>query len=403
MCRRPVESAHIRGRDAKYTIRTSDDWIARVLTPGPWLVRSKSHWRDSVSSRASWSLHNANTDSGHRRLRRTIAARAIRTGLPVRLAARNTESAEVLRKSGLRVSGIGGDVRADVIDVAAVEDYGKGDQFDLVLLATKAQDALEVAPQLVGLLAPEGVMLPIQNGGVARVLADRLGEDKILGGFSNLGATMLEPGVYEQKNAGHLLIGELAGGVSERVERVARALGQAIEVKVSSNLTGAIWSKLLINCSVTTLGALCSQTMRQYMETEVGKKVFRRTYAEALSVALAIGTRLERLAVDPIPPGWPSNLGAEEHYKSWVEAVITFYGDVKPSMLQDLERGRKTEIDFINGYVATLGHASGVPVHMNATITDLVHQIERGVLQPTPDRMNELGDQTCEWTRGNSI
>ena len=103
-------------------------------------------------------------------------------------------------------------------------------------------------------------MLPIQNGGVARVLADRLGEDKILGGFSNLDATMVEPGVYEQKNAAHLLTGELAGGVSERVERVARALGRAIEVKVSSNLTGAIWSKLLINCSVTTLGAFCLQT-----------------------------------------------------------------------------------------------------------------------------------------------
>ena len=233
----------------------------------------------------------------------TIAARAIRSGLPVRLAARNNDSAKALRRSGLRVSGIGGEVEADTIDVAALEDYGKGNQFDLILLATKAQHALEVAPQVVGLLAPEGVILPIQNGGVARALADRLGEDKILGGFSNLGATMVEPGVYEQKNAGHLLIGELAGGVSERTERVARVLGRAVEVKISSNMTGAIWSKLLINCSVTTLGALCSQTMRQYMETEAGKKVFRRTYEEALSVALAIGTRLERLAVDPIPPG----------------------------------------------------------------------------------------------------
>jgi 2-dehydropantoate 2-reductase len=214
---------------------------------------------------------------------------------------------------------------------------------------------------------------------------------------------MVEPGVYEQKNAGHLLIGELAGGVSERAERVARVLGRAIEVKVSSNLTGAIWSKLLINCSVTTLGALCSQTMRQYMETEAGKKVFRRTYEEALSVALAIGTRLERLVVDPIPPGRPSNIAAGEHYESWVEAMIAFYGDVKPSMLQDLERGRKTEIDFINGYVVTLGHASGVPVHMNATITDLVHQIERGVLQPTRERMNDLAAQTCQPIRGNSI
>jgi hypothetical protein len=105
----------------------------------------------------------------------TIAARAICAGLPVRLAARNTDSAEALRRSGLRVSGIGGEVRADVIDIAAVEDYGKGDQFDLILLATKAQDTLEVAPRLLRLLAPGGVMLPIQNGGVARVLADGLG------------------------------------------------------------------------------------------------------------------------------------------------------------------------------------------------------------------------------------
>src|SRR4029077_10000789 len=328
---------------------------------------------------------------------------AVRAGLPVRLAARNTDSAEALRRSGLRVTGTGGELRTDAIDVAGIEEYEKGGQFDLILLATKAQDALEVAPHVLGLLAPGGVILPIQNGGVARVLADRLGEEKILGGFSNLGATMVEPGVYEQRNSGHLLIGDFAGGVSERREGVARVLGRAIEVTVSSNLTGAIWSKLLINCSVTTLGALCSQTMRQYMETEAGKKVFRRTYEEALSVALAIGTRLERLAVDPIPPGWPSNFAAEEHYESWVEAVIAFYGDIKPSMLQDLERGRRTEIDFINGYVATLGHASGVPVHMNVTITGLVHQIERGDLQPTRERMNELADQTCERIRGNSI
>ena len=326
----------------------------------------------------------------------TIAARALSAGVPVRLAARNTDSASALRRSGLQLSGIGGAVRADAIDVAAIEDYGKGDQFDLILLATKAQDALEIAPHVLDLLAPGGVILPIQNGGVARALADRLGEDKILGGFSNLGASMVEPGVYEQRNAGHLLIGELAGGVSERVERVARALGRAIEIKISSNLTGAIWSKLLINCSVTTLGALCSQTMRQYMETEAGKKVFRRTYEEALSVALAIGTRLERLTVDPIPPGWPNKFAAEEHYKSWVEAVIAFYGDIKPSMLQDLERGRETEIDFINAYVVRLGQASGVPVHMNARITGLIHQIERGDLLPSPDRMNDVVAQTAD-------
>ena len=320
----------------------------------------------------------------------TIAARAINAGVPVRLATRSSESAGVLRRSGLRVSGIGGDARAVSVDVAPIADYGKGDEFDLILLATKAQDALDIAPRLGPLLAPGGVLLPIQNGGVARMVADRLGEDKVLGGFSNLGATMVELGIYEQKNAGHLLIGELAGGLSERAELVARALGPAIEVQISTNLTGAIWSKVLLNCSVTTLGALCAQTMRQYMKTEAGRRVFRRTYAETLSVALAVGARPERLAVEPIPPGWDDNGAADGCYESWVDGIIAFYGDIKPSMLQDFERGRKTEIDFINGYVARLGGEFNVPVRMNAAITDLVHGIERGETQPAFERLDDL-------------
>ena len=96
----------------------------------------------------------------------TIAARAIRTGLPVRLAARNTDSAEALRRSGLRVSGIGGEVRADVIDIAAVEDYGKGDQFDLILLATKAQDTLEVAPRVLPYSRPAGLYCLYRTAGL---------------------------------------------------------------------------------------------------------------------------------------------------------------------------------------------------------------------------------------------
>jgi 2-dehydropantoate 2-reductase len=320
----------------------------------------------------------------------TIAARAINAGMPVRLATRDTGSAKVLRRSGLRVSGIGGEARADAVDVAPVTDYRKGEEFDLILLATKAQDALDVAPILSSLLAPKGVLLPVQNGGVARMLADRLGEDQVLGGLSNLGATMVELGVYEQKNPGHLLIGELAGGLSERAARVAEELSRAIEVRMSPNLTGAIWSKLLINCSVTTLGALSAQTMRQYMKTQLGRKIFRLTYAEALSVAFAIGARPERLTVDPIPPGWPGNVATEEHYELWVDGIIGFYGDSKPSMLQDFERGRKTEIDFINGYVTRLGDEHQLPVPMNAAITELARRIESGHVHAAPERLDEL-------------
>jgi 2-dehydropantoate 2-reductase len=318
----------------------------------------------------------------------TIATRALNAGIPVRLATRTAESASQIRSSGLRVSGIGGAATANSIDVAAIAEY-EADRFDLILLATKAEEVLEVAPFASTLLAPGGTLLPIQNGSVAQILADQLG-DSVLGGLSNLGATMVKPGVYEQRNAGHLLIGELAGGLSDRVEKIAEALTGGIEIRVTPNLRGAIWAKLLVNCSVTTIGAIAGQTMREYMRSVAGTEVFRRTYDEALSVALASGTRPERMLVEAIPPGWQGRIVPGAEYDVWIDRIMAVYGDIKPSMLQDFERGKRTEIEFINGYVAQLGRQIGVPIPINASITDMVHLIERGEIQPHPRRLDDL-------------
>src|SRR5258708_22449754 len=124
----------------------------------------------------------------------TIATRAVSAGMPVWLATRSTESAGVLRSSGLRVSGVGGTATAGSVHVAAIEEYAEADKFDLILLATKAHDALEIAPFLSNLLTPHGTLLPIQNGSVSQILADRLGSAALLGGVSNLVAARGNPG-----------------------------------------------------------------------------------------------------------------------------------------------------------------------------------------------------------------
>ena len=320
----------------------------------------------------------------------TIATRAAAAGIPIWLATRTAESARALRASGLRVSGVGGAAAAPAVPVAALEEYRGTASFDLILLSTKAHEALEISPLASSLLTPTGTLLPIQNGGVAQMLSDRLGGNVVLGGLSNLGATMVEPGVYEQRNAGHLLVGELAGGLSERATSVARALTGAIETRVTANLPGAIWAKLLLNCSVTTIGAIAGRTMRQYMQSVAGREVFRRSYDEALSVALASGTRPERMIVEPIPPGWQGRSVPGPAYDRFIDQILASYGDLKPSMLQDFERGRRTEVDFINGYVAQLGRQIGTEVTMNASITDLVHRIEQGQSQPDPARLDDL-------------
>ena len=318
----------------------------------------------------------------------TIAARALSAGMAVSLATRTAEAASALRSSGLRVSGVGGAAAVRPAEVAALAEYEGADKFDLILLATKAHDALEVAPLLARLLTSGGTILCIQNGGVSQILSERLGGTDLLGGLSNLGATMVEPGVYEQRNDGHLLIGELEGGASERASRIALELGRAVQTRVTPNLRGAIWAKLLLNCSVTTIGAIAGQPMRRYIRSAAGREVFRRAYDEALSVALAAGTRPEKMIVEPVPPAWDGDA-----WEGWLGSVVAAYGDLKPSMLQDFERGRRTEIDFINGYVADLGWDLGIPVAMNAAIADMVHRIEQGCAEPHLSRLDDLLSQ----------
>src|ERR1700730_1867382 len=115
-----------------------------------------------------------------------IGARLLAVGASVSLATRNATSAEEIKASGLRVTGIGGDLSIEAGEVAPLAEYSAPGTFDLIVLATKAQDAINVAPSLVRLLAPGGTLLPVQNGGVAQILARQLGDECVLGGGSKL-------------------------------------------------------------------------------------------------------------------------------------------------------------------------------------------------------------------------
>jgi 2-dehydropantoate 2-reductase len=319
-----------------------------------------------------------------------IGARLLAAGASVSLATRNATSAEEIKASGLRVTGIGGDSSTEVGEVAPLAEYSVPGTLDLIVLATKAQDAIDVAPSLMRLLAPGGILLPIQNGGVPLTLASRLGQRYVLGGLSNLTATMLRPGVYEQTNAGYVLIGEIGGGESDRSERVRQWLGRAVNVKVTSNLQGAVWSKLLLNCSITTIGAIAGLTMRAYIDRPEGRELFGRTYDEALSVALASGIRPEKMLVDPIPPGWNGRSISGEAYNLWLAEILNGYGDAKASMLQDFERKRPTEIDFINGYVVDTARQFSVNTPVNIAIIETVHAITRGQSAPDPNHLSQI-------------
>jgi 2-dehydropantoate 2-reductase len=105
-----------------------------------------------------------------------IGARLLSGGASVSLATRDATAAEEIKASGLRVIGIGGELSTEAGEVAPLAEYSVPGTFDLIVLATKGQDAINVAASLVRLLAPRGTLLPIQNGGVPQMLASQLGD-----------------------------------------------------------------------------------------------------------------------------------------------------------------------------------------------------------------------------------
>ena len=117
--------------------------------------------------------------------------------------------------------------------------------------------------------------------------------------------------------------------------------------------------------------------------------VHNRTYDEALKVALATGAQLETMLVEPIPPGWRAD-SVSAGRDTWIAKVLTAYGDATPSMLQDIRRGRRTEIEFINGYVVNMARQFGLEAPINAAIVDTVHAITSSRLAPNPGLLAQV-------------
>jgi len=167
-------------------------------------------------------------------------------------------------------------------------------------------------------------------------------------------------------------------------------LSQGISVRTTRNIRGSLWSKLLLNCSVTTVGAIVGCTMREYVQLQLGRDVFDMTYSEALNVVLALGEQPEAMLVEPIPPSRTGSGATSQAYDGWVQQVVDNYGDTKPSMLQDLEHGRSTEIDFINGYVVGLGKQKGMAVGCNESIVAIIKAIAGGESRPSADHLSAI-------------
>jgi 2-dehydropantoate 2-reductase len=290
----------------------------------------------------------------------TLAA----AGSDVTLIARSREHVDAVNARGLVMRNADGGEH--VVEVSAATDARGLAPADMVIVLVKSfhtETAIEGYKSAIG---SNTIVMSLQNGlGHEEVLANAVGRERLLAGKTYVGGVFLAPGVVRAGVQGKLtLIGEPTGGISERAQRVAAEFERAgLKTTVSSNINGVIWDKLLVN---TATGALSAITRLPYgslyalPELEATAVV---AVAEAMAVARAKGVTLSIKA--PID--------------AWRMAGAGLGPDFKASMLQSLEKGSVTEIDFINGAVVREGERLGVSTPVNRTLVACVKGIEKGL------------------------
>jgi 2-dehydropantoate 2-reductase len=325
-----------------------------------------------------------------------VAGGLLQAGHQVTLVTHNDDIALAINTEGLKVTTPEGEATVPATAHARLEQV-EG-PFDAALLVMKATAVEDAAREVAGYLAPEGYVVTLQNGVVEERVSRILGAERVIGGLVGWGATMHAPGLYEMTSRGELVVGELDGRLTPRVQGLGATLEAVSPVTVSSNIYGVLWSKLAINCVITTLGAVTGQLLGEMLQRAAVRRLALTIVSEVVDVARAQGIGLE-------PVGGTLDLQrlylpAERRAGGFGLDLIPRHGlilavglkfrNLKSSMLQSLERGRRPEIDFMNGYVVQKGKEKGVPTPVNEALTALVKEIEAGTRPITPDNLAGL-------------
>jgi 2-dehydropantoate 2-reductase len=325
-----------------------------------------------------------------------IAGGLLRAGHQVAIVTHNDEITQAVNRDGLHLITPEGTWTVPAVVHTHLDDVAG--PFDTVYLAMKGTEVEQAARDVAGQLAPDGYTVTLQNGVVEDRVGDVLGRHRVMGALVGWGATMHAPGVYEMTSPGELVVGELDGQRTPRAGQLKATLDTAVPTTVSANIYGVLWSKLAINCAITTLGAITGQLLGEMLQRRPARRLFMAIVSEVAHVATAydislepVGGTLDIQRLYLSPDRRTGGFGFDLLPKHAIILIVGLkFRHLKSSMLQSLQRGRRSEIDFMNGYVTEKGQEKGVSTPVNEALTAMVREIEAGTRSIVPANLGEL-------------
>ncbi|SDN63391.1 ketopantoate reductase family protein [Afipia sp. GAS231] len=315
------------------------------------------------------------------------------------------EHVEHMKKHGLRVTHAMNvpefTVPVRALHVTDAQQLAKEAPVDIAFVCMKSYDTAWATMMIQQYLAPAGYVVSLQNCMNEEAIAGVVGWGKTLGCVaSSITVNLPEPGHIHRgagkHGAAHTVFraGEVHGRITPRAEEICRLVGTADSAKVTSNLWGERWSKLVANAMQNGLSACTGLPGGEMLANEPIRRFSTRLGSEAIRVGQAHGYQLEEvLHIEPetiarAGEGDDAAMRAcdEQRFK---DSKKTAAGQ-RPSMGQDMQKGRRTEIEFLNGFIVGEGKKVGVATNANAVLTDIVLRVERGELKADPKHITEL-------------
>ena len=316
-----------------------------------------------------------------------LGAYISRGGERIELINRNKAHVEALQTRGAHITGTVQFVQP-VVAYTPAEMSGK---YDIVFLMTKQQHNAEVVAMLKDYLAEDGVLVTFQNGLPELQIADIIGEERVIGCTVAWGATMQQAGVCELTSSPDALsfsLGSISATRNHHFDKVKQLLELMGKVDVEDNFIGSRWSKLLINASFSGMSAVLGCTFGEAAKPKSSRRIVQALIKECIDVCKAGGIRIEPVQGKDIVKLLDYNNALKKAFSSFIIPIaIRKHAALKASMLQDLEKGKLTEVDAINGAVSAFGRKVGCPTPMNDRVVDIIHRIERGELKPSFDNL----------------
>ncbi|MGI6789758.1 2-dehydropantoate 2-reductase [Aminobacterium sp. EBM-42] len=267
---------------------------------------------------------------------------------------------DAINNRGLHIEGIEGE--RTVRSIRAVSSAEEAGPCDLLIVFVKATLTAQAVESARGIIGERTSILTLQNGlGNVEKISAVVEEEKVIAGVTGHGSTLLGPGKIRHAGQGVTVIGELNGAVDERLRCIGAVLEKGgFDVKLSQNVMGLIWGKLLVNIGINALTAITGLKNGRLVDFSETDELLRSAVEEAVAVAKGKGVILE--GEDPV-----------EHARNVARLTATN----RSSMLQDVSNKRKTEIDVINGAIVQEGKRLGIPTPVNKVLYNLVSVKEK--------------------------